>query len=156
MGSLFPLTHTHTHFLPRFPFSEKPLEPIALAYLLCIIGCSVPEDWLGRHERPEEKGESWEGDKAQFCSERRGCCSGSKVPHISVVMTLCVCLHEAVVTNSSQAEIGGYFENQTGLSRHYTTLSAPLIRLLLDQRREEGGRLPTAGGEKLQNVPIQG
>lgn len=41
-------THKHTQSLPTLlSFSENPLEPRALAYLLCIMGCSVPEDWLG-------------------------------------------------------------------------------------------------------------
>ncbi len=52
MGSFSP----HTHPVPTsLSLSEKLLEPIASAYLLCIMGCSVPEDWLGREEKPEER-----------------------------------------------------------------------------------------------------
>lgn len=62
----------HTLWLPRAS-SEKPLEPIAMAYLLCIMGCSVPEDWLGWEERLEEKVESGEADKGEFFSHEDFC-----------------------------------------------------------------------------------
>lgn len=52
-GLVFP---PHTQPLPDLLFlSEKLLEPMALAYLLCIMVCSVPEDWLGREEKVEPK-----------------------------------------------------------------------------------------------------
>lgn len=52
-GLFLSLPHTHTTSLS--PFSEKLSGPIAMAYLLRIMGRSVPEDRLGWEERPEER-----------------------------------------------------------------------------------------------------
>lgn len=65
---------SHTHSSPTtLSLSEKLLEPIAMAYLLCIMGCLVPEDWLGLawlggETRGKKKVESKEGGKAELCS----------------------------------------------------------------------------------------
>lgn len=61
----FPLT-----LCVALSLSEVLVEPIAMAYLLCIIGCSVPEDWLGREESWETRGEEKE--------EARGGWGGSR------------------------------------------------------------------------------
>lgn len=104
-----------THSLPTsLSLSEKLLEPIALAYLLCIMGCSVPEDWLGWEERPEER-RKWTRGRETKQSSAQGrlllWAQGSPGLYCNdFAICVCVRVHEVVATSSSQAEIEGYFE----------------------------------------------
>lgn len=126
------LSLTHTRLPTLLSLSDKLLEPIAMAYLLCIMGCSVPEDWFGWEARPEER-RKWRRSRVLLSQD---CCSGPKVPQASVVMTVCVCvfMHEVVVTGGSQAEIEGYSErteNQTKCRTHQTLHHPSLPQLII-------------------------
>lgn len=137
------LSLTHTRCLPCSPFFLRSfLEPIALAYLLCIMGRSVPEDRLGWEERPEERSGSQGRETKESSAQGSLCCSWPKVPQVSIVMTvrvrvcvcvICVC---ACIKKWSRAAAKRRLRDtlralrtrqNVEYTRRYTTLSAPLI-----------------------------